>query len=114
MFTVEVQFNHQNDRVLERHSDDIPQEMLTVYHLQKPASLMVWAAVSKTWKSPLIFVKEDAKMNTTGYIDNILTPALHEIQTQFKNCKFTFHQDRAPSHTPKKPQAWCQANFPNF
>ena len=30
MFTVEAQFNPQNDRVLARHSEDVPEDMLTV------------------------------------------------------------------------------------
>ena len=51
MFTVEAQFNPQNDRVLARHSEDIPEDMLAVYRHQKPVPIVVWAAVSKTWKS---------------------------------------------------------------
>ena len=67
MFTVEAHFNPQNDRVLARHSEDIPEDMLTVYRPQKPASVVVWAAVSKTWKSPLIFAKKGVKVNTNTY-----------------------------------------------
>ena len=48
VFTVEAQFNHQNDRVLAKHSSDIPKDILTISHHQKPESVMVWAAVSKT------------------------------------------------------------------
>ena len=75
MFTVEAQFNPQNDRVLARHSEDIPEDMLTVYRRQKAASVMVWAAVSKTWKSPLIFVKEGAKVNTNAYCTTFISLA---------------------------------------
>ena len=114
MFTVEAQFNSQNDRVLAKSSANIPEEVLTVYQRQKPASVMVWAGVSKTWKSSLIFVKEGAKVNTNVYIDDILTPALCEMKKHFKNDKFTFQQDGAPSHTSNRTQEWCRANFPNF
>ena len=48
VFTVEAQFNHQNDRVLAKHSSDVPKDILTVTCRQKPESVMVWAAVSKT------------------------------------------------------------------
>ena len=48
VFTVEAQFNHQNDRVLAKHSSDVPKDILTVTRRQKPESVMVWAAVSKT------------------------------------------------------------------
>lgn len=114
MFTVEAKFNPQNDRVLARHSEDVPEDMLTVYRRQKPASVMVWAAVSKTWKSPLIFVKEGAKVNTNVYIDDILAPALRDMKEHFKRENFTFQQDGAPSHTSNKTQAWCRDNFPRF
>ena len=67
MFTVEAQFNPESDRVLARHSEDIPEDRLIVYHHQKPASVMVWVAVSKTWKSSLIFVNEGAKVSTNAY-----------------------------------------------
>ena len=65
IFTVETKFNPQNDRVLAAHSEDVPEDMLTVYRRQKPASVIVWAAVPKTWKSPLIFAKKGSKVNTT-------------------------------------------------
>ena len=41
MFTAEARFNPQNDRMLARHSEDISEDMLTVYRRQKPASVMV-------------------------------------------------------------------------
>ena len=68
MFTVEAQFNLQNDRVLAKSSGSVSEEVLTVYRRQQSASVMVWAAVSKSWKSLLIFVKEGAKVNTNVYI----------------------------------------------
>ena len=114
MFTFEAQFNPQNDKVLARHSEDIPEDMLIIYRRQKPASIMVWAAVSKIWKSPLIFVKKCTKVNTNAYIDDILTPALHEMKKHFKNKEFIFQQDSAPSHTSNRSQEWCQVNFSRF
>ena len=56
-FSYEKLFNHQNDRVLPKHSADVSEDILTVNRRQKPAFVMVWAAVSKTWKSPLISVR---------------------------------------------------------
>ena len=41
MFTVEAKFNPQNDIVLARHLEDVPEDMLTVYRRQKPASVIV-------------------------------------------------------------------------
>ena len=75
---------------------------------------MVWAAVSKTWKSPLIFIKQGTKLNTNAYIENILIPASQAIKKHFGSKNFTFQQDGAPSHTFGKTQACCRANFPSF
>ena len=91
--------NQQNYRVLTRHSAEIPGDILIVYRYLKPAAVMVWAAMSKTWKSPLIFVKQGPKVNTNVYIDDILAPALRNMKKHFKNEDFTFQQDGAPSHT---------------
>ena len=104
IFTLEAKFNPQNDRVLAQHSEDVPEDMLTVYRRQKPASVMVWAAVSKTWKSPLIFVKQGAKVNTNVYIDDILAPALRDMKEHFKNEDFTIQQDGAPFTPLTKPK----------
>ena len=75
---------------------------------------MVWVAVYKTWKSPLIFIKQGTKLNTNAYIEDILIPASQAMKKHFGNENFTFQQDGAPSHMSRKIQAWCRANFPNF
>ena len=111
--TVDANFNPKNDRVLRltRQSEDVPADMLFVYRRQKPAFVMVWAAVSKTWKSPLIFVKMGAKVNKNLYIDDILVPSLCDMKEHFKNEVFTFQQDGAPFYTSNKTQAWCSAEI---
>ena len=77
--------------MLARHSENVPEDILTFYRRQKPASAMVWTAVSKTWKS-LIFVKQGAKVNTNVFIDDILVPALSNMKDHLKNEDFTFQQ----------------------
>ena len=77
IFTAEAKFNSQNDRILAKSADSTPTSVKSVFRRQKPAYVMVWAAVSESWKFPLIFVKEGAKINANSYIDDILTPA-HE------------------------------------
>ena len=104
MFTVEAQFNPQNDRVLARHLKNISEDKLTAYRRQKPASVMVWAAVSKTWKSPLIFVKKSANVNTNAYIDDILTLALREMKKHFKNKEFLSNRTALPLTPPTEPK----------
>ncbi|XP_076042036.1 uncharacterized protein LOC143025940 [Oratosquilla oratoria] len=114
LFTIEAQFNNQNDRVYAKSSADIKDSVRTVYRRQKPSSLMVWAAISKTWKSPLIFVEQGVKINSDRYINDILVPALEEMKKHFKDHPFTFQQDGAPSHTSRKTQDWCSRQFSRF
>ena len=66
---------------------------------------MIWDAVSKTWKSPLIFVKKGAKVNTNVYIDDILAPVFRDMKELFKNEDFAIQQDGALSFTSNKTQA---------
>ena len=54
------------------------------------------------------------KLNTNGYIEDILIPASQAMKKDFGNKNFTFQQDGAPSHMSRKTQAWCRANFLNF
>ena len=114
LFTMDAKFNPQNDRVLARKCDNIPEHLKTVYCQQKLALVMVWTAVSKTWKSLLIFIKQGMKLNTNAYIENILIPLSQAIKKHCGNENFTFQQDSAPSHTSRKTQVWCRANFRNF
>ena len=75
---------------------------------------MVWAVVSKTWKSPFIFIKQGMKLSTNAYIEDIFISASPAMKKHFGNENFTFQQDGAPSHMSRKTQAWCRANFQNF
>ena len=84
LFLVEAKFNTQNDRILGKLPKDLPDHLRFVSHRQKPLSVMVWGAISKSWKSPLIFVKEGVKVNTDSYVNDILTPALASMKEKFK------------------------------
>ena len=50
-----------------------------MYQTMKPASIMVWAAVSKTWRSPLIFIDQSAKINAKYYVEKILESMLKSV-----------------------------------
>ena len=114
LFSVEAKFNTQNDRILGKSPKDLPDHLRFISRRQKPSSVMVWGAISKSWKSPLIFVKEGVKVNTDSYVNDILTPAPTSMKEKFKNKSFTFQQDSVPSHTSKKMQKWCKEHFPSF
>ena len=48
ILTVVANFNSQDDRVLAQHSEDIPEDMLTVYCCQNSAFVMVWGLQCQT------------------------------------------------------------------
>ena len=64
LITIEASVNNQNDA----KSSVIDESVRTVYRRKKLFSLMVWAAVSKSWKSPLIFVEQWVKIKTDTLI----------------------------------------------
>jgi hypothetical protein len=57
LFTVQSLHNRQNDdQFLAPSIDCIPREPVVTRTMKKPASVMVWAAITSTGKSPLVFV----------------------------------------------------------
>jgi len=76
---------------------------------------MVWGAVSKTAKLPLVFVNPGVKINAEYYERNILDAELKDRADAthgFGN--WTFQQDSAPAHMARSVQAWCAKNCPDF
>ena len=63
VFTDEFAYNRRNDKIIERNVKEFPYNIKTVYQTMKPASVIIWATVSKTWRSPLIFIDQSAKIN---------------------------------------------------
>ena len=114
IFTVEPQVNTQNDRVLATSSASVDPSIRTAYRRQKPAGVMVWAAVaSDGQKSPLVFIPEGVKVNTQVYLNLLRDHALPWARGSFPN-GHVFTQDGAPSHTSKLTQQWCKSNFHGF
>ena len=86
-----------------------------VFRTQKPASVMVWAAVSQAGKSPLVFVPEGVKINKETYIETILEQTLKPwAKKTYGDKSWTFQQDGATSHTARVTQQWCEDNCPAF
>ena len=115
IFTVKCAHNRRNDRIIGRNVKEIPYNQKTVYQTMKPASVMVWAAVSKTWRSLLIFIDQSAKINAKYYVENILEPMLKSAKDHFgDDTLWTFQQDGATSHTVNVAQNWGREHILRF
>lgn len=115
LFTIEQAHNVQNDRVLSPNSDEADSRGRTVSHSQKPSSVMVWAGVSCSGRTPLIFIEKGVKINSNNYITDILNAhMLPWSKTHYADQQWIFQQDSAPSHRAKITQGWCRENFPDF
>ena len=112
--TIEAYINNQIERLYAKYSAVIGESIRTVYRLQKPFLLMVWAEVSKSWNSPLIFVEKGVKINTDLKINNILVLAFKEMKKTFQ--KSAFYLPTRWSTVPhlNKNQDWCIRYFPRF
>ena len=111
-FDVKHPVKPQNDRVWSRDGEIGPQK---VTRAQGAASVMVWAAVTESGRSPLVFVEQSVKLNQENYRNDILIGSLLPWEKEhFEKRPWKFQQDSAPSHGAKKTQEWLSANVPNF
>ena len=84
-------------------------------HSQHPQSVMVWAGICASGKTPLVFVDPWVKINKNYYLTGIvqgfwslgLGPIL-ALGIGF------FSRILLPAHKAREVQNWCQANFPGF
>ena len=64
IFTMEPQINQQNARILADGPSGVDPAVRTVFRRQKPADVMVWAAVAPDGsKGPVVFIEEGVKVN---------------------------------------------------
>lgn len=112
IFNVEQSHNHQNDR---SWCTERPNNSAIVEHRQNPQSVMVWAGICASGKTPLVFVEKGVKINAEIYRRDILQAVmLPWAQEHFGDAHWTFQQDSAPAHKAKMTQEWCQTHFPDF
>ena len=74
--------------------------------MSKSRSVMVWAAITATGRSPfLVVIASEVKNNSQHYISDMLSTQLHSwAQTHFNGAPWTLQQDSAPSQDSKKTQ----------
>ena len=101
-FDIQQAVNQKNNRVWASSSTT---EGRIVTRHQNPQSVMVWAAVTATWRSPLLFVPTGVKLNSDRYVSDILEGCLLPWAEQhFKDKPWTLQQDLVPSHGSKFTQ----------
>ena len=76
--------------------------IIELHHAGVSNSMIIWAAVSKTWKSPLIFIKKGTKLNANAYIEHILIPASQAMKKHFEKRNFTSNKTVLLSICPEK------------
>lgn len=115
LFVLQQPHNVQNDRVWAPTRDSIPECSLNIPRFQSAASVMVWGAVCKRGKLPLVFIEKDVKINAAYYktevLEKVVAPSL---QSLYGDDHYVFQQDGAPAHTANVVQAWCRANLTDF
>ena len=101
-FDIQHHVNPQNDCVWSCDGEVGPQRVTRV---QGTASVMVWGAITKSVRSPLVFVEQGIKLNQQNYQNDILVGSLLPwAKEHFKKRPRTFQLDSAPSHGAKKTQ----------
>lgn len=115
LFVLEQHDNRKNNVVYSTSFEAIPEELRGVQRFQNKSGVMVWAAVSKRGKLPLIFIEKGVKINSVYYQRDVLqSTLLPEAMRLYPDGDFVFQQDSAPAHASKSTQAWCRANLPHF
>ena len=115
MFVLEVSHNSQNNRIYAKAAENIPLSIRQVPRFQNHTSIMVWGAICRRGKLPLIFIDKGVKINQKYYLEEVLEKnLLPEAQKLFGNDYYCFQQDGAPSHTAHLVQRWCNANLTDF
>ena len=91
---------------------------------------MVWAAVTETGRSPLLFVTSGVKLNSQHFIADILEDCLlpwakstskelpgscnRTLRVPATGLCASLQQDSAPSHASKITQSWIQKKIPSY
>lgn len=115
IFTVQVLHNRQNRCQLLRKGQQKTAAAKTISRSHFPASVMVWAGICATGKTPLVFIPRNVKINAIEYQQRVLRDVLQPWATQhFGPDRFVLQQDWAPAHSANSTIAVCEKLFPGF
>ena len=111
-FDIQQVVNQQNDQVW-GSSSSVESKIAT--RRQYPQSVMIWAAVTKSGRSSLVFVPSGVKLNSQRYgSDNLEPHLLPWADNHFQGLSWSLEKDSAPSHGSKMTQTWIQRKIPSF
>ena len=112
IFNIEQVHNSHNDRVYAANRSDLHPDKKFVQRRQGPASVMVWAGVCASGKTPLVFLEKGVKVNQEIYRKQVLEDVLLPwAQIHFGNQQWVFQQDSAPAHRAKTTKHGCITTF---
>ncbi|KIH63514.1 hypothetical protein ANCDUO_06185 [Ancylostoma duodenale] len=98
---------------MERSS--VSSSLFNVIRKQGPLSIMVWAGITESGRTPLVFLEKGSKMNAELYRSLVLETHLKPwAEKHFGNARWIFQQDSAPCHTALSTQRWLRNNVPDF
>ncbi|KAI6653049.1 hypothetical protein LOD99_3885 [Oopsacas minuta] len=115
IFTVEIAYNRQSSRILAPDQKSISSSIRTIERTQKPASVMVWGAITSDRRTPLVVIDKGVKINKEMYAKSILENALKPCAGKhFNSAHWVSQQDSAPCHKAKMTSEWLKLNVPEF
>ncbi|KIH63757.1 hypothetical protein ANCDUO_05939, partial [Ancylostoma duodenale] len=76
-------------------------------------SAMVFAGVSATGRTPLIFVEKDVRIDKNVYVEILNNRLLPCATEHYENGHWILQQDGSPAHLAKPTEYWCLANLPD-
>lgn len=115
IFTVQPVHNRQNLRQLLKRGlkNTFAAKLMTRQHF--PKSVMVWAGVCATGKTPLVFIDRNVKINAGVYQQTVLKDVVQPwASNHFGQAGFTLQQDWAPAHGAQSTIDLCTRLFPGF
>ena len=112
IFTIERYHNRQNCRQLMKKGQKKSFDANIVTKSHFPSSVMVWAGICSTGKTPLVFIDRNVKINAEVYqqvvLRDALTPWAHQ---HFGGGTWTLQQDWAPAHSARTTMELCRELF---
>ena len=115
IFTVEQYVNKQNDRIWATGKNEDNADWFRAKRKHSAASVMVWAGICETGRTPLVIVPQGVKINTEAYISLILENSLIPwSQQHFLDQPWTLQQDSAPAHRSRQTVEWLHGNGVRF